>query len=123
MIEAKTDDRAYYHDQFYRHGVFKSGSSCLQFPQNYAYFRRHDDVLKRLSCLQLNFQSSLAIGMMPDFSDQRACTCKFHMTSERHDDGFHHTACLCCIKTATNGYDTNGKRGPGSNAHVLSNMA
>ena len=29
----------------------------------------------------------------------------------------------CYIKTAKNGYDINGKRGPGSNAHVLSNMA
>ena len=97
MFEPKIDDRAYHHDRFYRHGVFKSGSSCLRFTQDYGYFRRYDDVLKRLPCLQLNFQSPLAIGMMADFSAQRACTRKFHMTSDRHDDGFQHPACLCCI--------------------------
>ena len=37
------------------------------------------------------------IGTMADFSGQRACTRKFHMTSNRHDDGFQHPACLCCI--------------------------
>ena len=97
MVEPKIDDRAYFHDRFYRHGVFKSGASCLRFPPDYGYFRRHDDVLKRLPCLQLKFQSSLSIGMMADFSAQRACTRKFHMTADRHDDGFQHLACLCCI--------------------------
>ncbi len=88
MVEPKIDDRAYDHDQFYRHGVFKSEASCLRFTTDYGYFRRHDDVLKRLPCLQLKFQNSLAIGMMADFSAQRACTRKFHMTLDRHDDGF-----------------------------------
>ena len=31
------------------------------------------------------------------FSAQRACTRKFHMTSDRHDDDFQHPTCLCCI--------------------------
>ena len=53
--------------------------------------------LKRLPCLQLIFQSSLAIGMIADFTAQRACTRKFYMTSDRHDDGFQHPKCLCCI--------------------------
>ena len=97
MVEPKIDDRAYVHDRFYRHGVFKSGSSCLRFSPDYGYFRRHDEVLKRLPCLQLKFQSPLAIGMMADFSAQRACTREFHMTLNRHDDGFQHPACLCCI--------------------------
>ena len=39
-------------------------------------------------------RKSLAIGMMADFSVQRACTRKFHMTLDRHDDGFQHPACL-----------------------------
>ena len=96
MVEPKIDDRAYDHDRFSRHSVLKSGS-CLRFIPDYGYFRRHDDVLKRLPCLQLKFQSSLAIGMMADFSAQHACTHKFHMTSDHHDDGFRHPACLCCI--------------------------
>ena len=75
----------------------KSGSSCLRFTPEYGHFRRHADVLKRLPCLQLKFQSSIAIGMMADFSAQRACTHKFHITSYRHDDGFRTPACLCCI--------------------------
>ena len=90
MIEPKIDDRAYDHDRFYRHGVFKSGSSCLRFAPDYGYFRRHAAILKRLPCLQLTFHSFLAIGTMADFSAQRACTRKFHITSERHDDGFQH---------------------------------
>ncbi len=61
------DDRAYYYNRFYRHIAFKSKSSCLRFAQNIGYFRRHDDVLKRLSCLQLKFSSFLAAGMMADF--------------------------------------------------------
>ena len=97
MFEPKIDVRAYYYDRFYRHGVFKSESSCLRFTPDYGHFRRHDDDLKRLPCLQLKFQSSLVIGMMADFSVQRACTRKFHMTSDRHDDGFQHPTCLCCI--------------------------
>ena len=97
MVESKIDDRAYYHARFYRHDVFKSVSSCLRFTSDFGYFRRHDDVLKRLPCLQLKFQSSIAIGMMADFSAQRACTRKSHMTSDRHDDGFQPPACLCCI--------------------------
>ena len=96
MVELKIDDRAYIHARFYRHVVFKSGSSCLRFTPDYGYFRRHDDVLKRLPCLQLKFQCSLVIGMMADFSAQRACTRKSHMTSDRHDDGFQPPACLCC---------------------------
>ena len=35
--------------------------------------------------------------MIADFSAQRACTRKSHMTLNRHDDGFQHPACLCCI--------------------------
>ena len=77
MVESKIDDRAYYHARFYRHDVFKSVSSCLRFTSDFGYFRRHDDVLKRLPCLQLKFQSSLSIGMMADFSVQGACTRKF----------------------------------------------
>ena len=96
MVEPKIDDRAYFHDQFYRHGVFKSGSSCLRSTPDYGYFRRHDDVLKRLPCLQLKFQSFLGAGTIADFSSQHACTRKFHTTSDRHDDGFQHPACLCC---------------------------
>ena len=96
MVEPKIDDRAYDHDRFSRHSVLKSGS-CLRFIPDYGYFRSHDDVLKRLPCLQLKFQSSFAIGMMADFSAQHACTHKFHMTSDHHDDGFRHPACLCCI--------------------------
>ena len=88
MVEPKVDDHACDHARFYRHGVFKFRSSCLRFPPDYGYFRRHDDVLKYLQCLQLKFQSSLAIGMMAEFSAQRACTRKSHMTSDRHDDGF-----------------------------------
>lgn len=72
MVEPKNDDRAYNHDRFYRHGVFKSGVPCLRFSPDYGYFRRHDDVLKRLPCLQLKFQSFLAIGMMAVFSAKRA---------------------------------------------------
>ena len=97
MIEPKIDGRAYYYDRFYRHSVFKSESSCLRSTTDYGHFRRHDDVLKRLPCLQLKFQSSLTIGMMANFSAQRACTRKFYMTSDSHDDGFQHPACLCCI--------------------------
>ena len=97
MVELKIDDRAYDHNRFYRHGVLKSGSSCLRFTPDYGYFRRYDDVLKRLPCLHLNFQSPLAIGMMADFSAQRACTRKSHMPSDSHDDGFQHPTCLCCI--------------------------
>ena len=88
MVEPKIDDRAYNHDQFYRHGVFKAGAPCLRFSPDYVYFRSHDDVLKRLPCLQLKFQSFFTIGMMVDFSAQRACTRKFYMTSDRHDDDF-----------------------------------
>ena len=29
MVEPKIDDRAYYYDRFYRHGVFKSGAYGL----------------------------------------------------------------------------------------------
>ena len=97
IVELKIDDRAYDHARFYSHLVFKSGSSCLRFTPDYGYFRSHDDVLKRLPCLQLKFQSPLAIGMMADFSAQRACTRKFHMTSDSHDDRFQSPACLCCI--------------------------
>ena len=97
MVEPKTDDRAYDHDRIYRHSVFKSGSSCPRFPQKYGHFRRHADILKCLPCLQLKFRSSLAIGMMVEFSAQSACTHKFHMTSDRYDDGFQPPACLCCI--------------------------
>ena len=86
MAEPKIDDRAYYYDRFYRHGVFKSG--CLRFTPD-GYFRRHDDVLKRLPCLQLKFQNPLSIGMMADFSAQHACTRKFHMTSDNHFVHFH----------------------------------
>ena len=64
---------------------------------DYGYFRRHDDVLKRLPCLQLKFQSSITIGMMANFSAQRACTRKSHMASDSHDDGFQHPTYLCCI--------------------------
>ena len=97
MVESKMDDRAYYHDRFFRHDVLKAGASCLRFTSGNGHFRRHDDILKRLPCLQLKFQSSLAIGMMAYFSAQCACTRKFHMTADRHDDGFQHPACLCCI--------------------------
>ena len=67
MLEPKMDDRAYYYNRFYRHVAFKSKSSCLRFAQNIGYFRRHDDVFKHLSCLQLKFSSFLAAGMMADF--------------------------------------------------------
>ena len=62
------------------------GHRAYGLPWDYGYFRRHDDVLKRLPCLQLKFQSSLAIGMIADFSAQRDCTRNSHMTSDRHDD-------------------------------------
>ena len=73
MLEPQNDDRAYDHDRFYRHGVFKSGSSCLRFTPDYGYFRKHDDVLKRLPCLQLKFQRSPASGTMMGFEAYRAC--------------------------------------------------
>ena len=34
---------------------------------------------------------------MADFSARRACTRKFHMMSNCHDDGFQHPTCLHCI--------------------------
>ena len=72
------------------------GHRAYGLSQIYGYFRRHDDVIKRLPCLQLKFQSSLAIGMMADFSAQRVCTRKFHMTSDRHDDDWVALE-KCCI--------------------------
>ena len=90
---------------------------------------------------------------MADFSAQRACTRKFRMTSDSHDDGFQHPACLCCIffeffSWWWLGGQASKKSAPaliktgdaiskprrtdmvltvsgalGSNAHVLSNMA
>ena len=73
MLEPQNDDRAYDHARFYRHGVFKSGASCLRFTPDYGYFRKHDDVLKRLPCLQLKFQRSLAEGTMMGFEAYHAC--------------------------------------------------
>ena len=66
---------------------------------DYGYFRRHDDVLKRLPCLQLKFQSSLIVGMKADFEAQHDCTRKFHAVSDRHDDGFQHPAWTSHKKT------------------------
>ena len=67
------DDRAYYHDRFFRHDVLKAGASCLRFTSGNGHFRRHDDILKRLPCLQLKFQGSLAVGMMMDSEAYHAC--------------------------------------------------
>ena len=73
MVERKMDDRAYYYDQFYRHDIFISGSSCLRFTPDYGHFRRHADILKRLPCLQLKFQRSPAAGTMMGFEAYHAC--------------------------------------------------
>ena len=73
MVELNKDDRAYYFNRFYRHGVQKPGTSCLRFTPDYGHFRRHDDILKRLPCLQLKFQSSISVGMMMGFEAYHAC--------------------------------------------------
>ena len=72
MLESKSDDRAYYYDLFSRHDILNSGASCLRFTPDYGHFRRHDDVLKRLPCLQLKFQSYLAVGMTMSFEAYHA---------------------------------------------------
>lgn len=73
MLEPKMDDCAYYYDRFSRHDVLKSGASCLWFAPDNGHFRRHDDVLKRLPCLQLKFQSFFAVGMTMVFEVHHAC--------------------------------------------------
>ena len=73
MVELNKDDRAYYFNRFYRHGVQKPGTSCLRFTPDYGHFRRHDDVLKRSPCLQLKFQRAFAVGMMMGFEACHAC--------------------------------------------------
>ena len=73
------------------------GNRAYGLPQDYGYFRRHDERFKALTMPAveiLEFPRHRHDGV---FLAQRACTRKFHMTSDSHGDGFQHLTCLCCI--------------------------